>query len=70
MVEIVKVQVSLSPTTAPAMVYAKDRGRLTLLDALPAHVRTQLRGQPKGYFKANWLHGRWHLGDRVEDQPW
>lgn len=68
---IVKVQVAIVPRGAPAMIYDRERRRISYrhLD----RATTEALGEDlKGYFDARWLveQQRWDIGRRVEDQSW
>jgi hypothetical protein len=67
--EIVKVQKAIFPASDPALIYDQDRRNVTK-QYLDIGTKTALGDDLKGYFRANYSNGKWHIGDRVEDQPW
>lgn len=67
--EIVKIQVPLMPRNGLALIYDQNHER-TEFRRVDTKIREALAGDPKGYFKAKFIQGKWVIGKRVDDQPW
>jgi hypothetical protein len=68
-VHIVKVQRCLSPPSGPALICGPDHSLMQQQELAPAHLLA-IGHSSKAYFTATYSDGRWHLIERVEDQPW
>jgi hypothetical protein len=66
---VVKVQVAIVPPGAPALIYDKNRERITQQN-LSRHVKRALKNDLKGYFTATWAGVSWQIGKRVKDEDW
>lgn len=69
MVEIVKVQRPVMPPSGPWLVYDQRRKNMQQFEP-DIGTKNKMGDDYKGYFRANFTHGKWHIGDRVKDQSW
>jgi hypothetical protein len=71
---IVKVQIALASTgpkqhKGRGLVYEEGRGHL-VEQALPDAVVRALKGEPKGFFHADWAGSVWRIGAKADWQTW